>query len=305
MNHCDLHCYKETLGLPPTATLEQIQKAYKKLRSKAHPDKHRGSVQAKERFQRIQAAYEILTGARKPAPASCTCNRPAPDGWPEPPFQGDGPQEDPAPHDGKLDKYSRIRLTLEEMFQGGVFSITDKVWGRCETCQGTGHRTNTTGCPDCQGQGMRHTPARIGVPVPARTAPGNDITIAGAGHKGNGGAKRGNLIVSVIQDTKPDRRGAALQGLDVEVPIQLDCLAAALGGPTRIDVLGVPINVSIPSRVSPGTWIAVRQEGLRSSNGRVGDLHLYISGFDVIEPLNEQTRAALRAALEEVNRRSS
>ncbi|WP_144636107.1 DnaJ C-terminal domain-containing protein [Bordetella genomosp. 13] len=338
---CDRSCYKETLGLPASATPQEVRKAYKKLRSQAHPDKNGGSAQAKERFQRIQAAYEVLTGARQPGPASCTCGRAAaqPRQDPPSPFRAKPPEDPTAAPDAQPDKHVRIHLTLAEMFKGGVVPMTDNIWGRCESCAGRGYRTsshashcracdgsgtrghgrdahrctdcngtgktNTTECPGCRGLGMRYTATRVDVPVPPRTAPGNDITMKGAGHRTKDAARPGNLVVNVIHDLTPDSRGATLHGLDVEVPVQLDCLAAALGGTTKIDVLGASIEVNIPSRVSPGTWITVRQEGLRAANGRTGDLHIYISGFDVIHPLDEKTRAALRAVLAEEGQRKS
>ncbi len=54
------HDYYETLGVPRTATAEQIKKAYKKLARKYHPDLNPGNKAAEERFKRISEAYSIL-----------------------------------------------------------------------------------------------------------------------------------------------------------------------------------------------------------------------------------------------------
>lgn len=52
----------ETLGIPSTATPEEIKAAYRAKAGKAHPD--RGGIE--EEFKRVRAAYEALTeGAEK------------------------------------------------------------------------------------------------------------------------------------------------------------------------------------------------------------------------------------------------
>lgn len=61
-----LSAYYRLLGLPNTATVEQVRKQYRKLAMQYHPDKNH-SQQASELFIRITEAYEILTG-RKEAP---------------------------------------------------------------------------------------------------------------------------------------------------------------------------------------------------------------------------------------------
>jgi len=49
----------DALGLPDTSTKDEIKAQYRKLSVKYHPDKN-GEDGAKERFQRIQDAYEAL-----------------------------------------------------------------------------------------------------------------------------------------------------------------------------------------------------------------------------------------------------
>lgn len=62
--------YYQTLGVPRTATPEDIQKAYRKLARKYHPDLHADKNEkdrdiAKQNFQKIQQAYDILSEPEK------------------------------------------------------------------------------------------------------------------------------------------------------------------------------------------------------------------------------------------------
>lgn len=52
----------KTLGIEPNATKAEIKKAYHALAKEWHPDKNKG-LDAKEKFQEIQEAYEMLTKA--------------------------------------------------------------------------------------------------------------------------------------------------------------------------------------------------------------------------------------------------
>ncbi|CAD5210104.1 unnamed protein product [Bursaphelenchus xylophilus] len=54
----------QVLGLPRTASVKEIKKAYKKLALEFHPDKN-DAPDANEKFMEINAAYEILNDAQK------------------------------------------------------------------------------------------------------------------------------------------------------------------------------------------------------------------------------------------------
>ena len=72
----------EVLGVPRTATDDEIKKAYRKLARENHPDANQGDAAAEDRFKEIQGAYDTLSDAEKrkqfdtfganDAPAECS-----------------------------------------------------------------------------------------------------------------------------------------------------------------------------------------------------------------------------------------
>src|SRR5246127_1162507 len=53
--------YYETLGVPKTASDEEIRSAFRKLARKYHPDVAKDKKAAEEKFKEINEAYEVLS----------------------------------------------------------------------------------------------------------------------------------------------------------------------------------------------------------------------------------------------------
>ena len=57
--------YYELLGLPRSASAEDIRKAYRRLARKYHPDLNPGDKAAEDRFKNLQEAYDVLCDSKK------------------------------------------------------------------------------------------------------------------------------------------------------------------------------------------------------------------------------------------------
>src|SRR4030065_641449 len=57
--------YYKTLGVPKNASQAEIQKAYRELARKYHPDLNPNDKTAKKKFQQVQAAFDVLNNPEK------------------------------------------------------------------------------------------------------------------------------------------------------------------------------------------------------------------------------------------------
>src|SRR6266550_3687506 len=57
--------YYETLGVPKTATEDEIRTAFRKLARKHHPDVAKDKKTSEEKFKAINEAYEVLSDPEK------------------------------------------------------------------------------------------------------------------------------------------------------------------------------------------------------------------------------------------------
>jgi molecular chaperone DnaJ len=174
--------YYQVLGVPDTATQEEIKKAYRRLAKQYHPDANPNNPQAAERFKEISEAHAVLSdpdkrkqydqmrrlGAFETAGfGRRTGPRPGPEGMPDFEFDlsdlgglglgdifssifGRGRQEEPG---AALETVVEIPFRVAAL--GGKVPVRLPINETCRVCGGSGAAPGAriTSCPECHGRG--------------------------------------------------------------------------------------------------------------------------------------------------------
>ena len=174
--------YYEVLGVPKTASAEEIKKAYWKLAKQYHPDLHPDDKECEEKFKEINEANEVLSDPEKRAKydqfghAAFDPNAGAGDGGFGSPFSGgfggfddilgsifgsfgfggssSGTRKNAARKGEDIKVY--VELTLEEAAFGCSKDVNVTKTLPCDQCNGTGSKSKTrTKCSVCGGSGYQ------------------------------------------------------------------------------------------------------------------------------------------------------
>lgn len=162
--------YYTRLGVARTAAPEEIQKAYRRLAFKHHPDRNPGDAEAVETFKQVAEAYEVLQDDVKRATydrQGYVGRRPPPSPPPPPPKKPPKPEPKKYQHvhvDPKEVQCSyfggnttgrnimtHLYLTKEQMQLGGKFEVHVKKREACVNCHGDGNSNRV--CQICRGDG--------------------------------------------------------------------------------------------------------------------------------------------------------
>ena len=148
------------MGIPKTATPEEIRKAHRKLVIKLHPDKGGDP----EKFKEMQNAYEVLSDPKK---------REIYDKYGEEGLKNGGAEFDPFDFFGDFGpfrtrssqnvkrkckaKLVELSITLEDSYNGGRKEVEYERRIVCPKCKGTGSANPDakTTCSKCNGSGVR------------------------------------------------------------------------------------------------------------------------------------------------------
>jgi DnaJ-class molecular chaperone len=316
--------YYQILGLPKSASADDIKKAYRRLARQFHPDLHSGSKKSEmeKKFKELNAAHEVLSDPDKrkkydqfganweQADAYEQARRQAGarrESGPNTPFGAEGFSdifENLFRGRGRSgsgrgfamqgeDLETEVQLTLAEVFTGVTKRVTLQEPVPCSTCQGSGVLRGRP-CPTCQGQGAILHPNTIEVRIPAGVQDGTRVRVAGKGQPGTNGGKPGDLYMRVmIAPDKVFRR----QGSDIHVSLPVFPWEAALGAEVMAPTLMEPVRMKVPPGSRADNKLRLKGKGLPAANGGHGDLFLTIqivmppSSTDAEHKLYDQLRA--------------
>lgn len=257
------------LGVKKDASQEEIQKAYRKLAKKLHPDLNPGNKQAEEQFKAVSAAYDLLSDPEKRARFdrgeidASGQERPRQRYYRD--FAGAAAGEHPyASSEGFFDFGDEGDLFSGLFGRRGRFDL--KMRG-----QDVHYRLPVEFLEAINGTTRRVTlsdGSTVEITVPPGARDGQLLRLAGKGGAGIGGGPPGDALIEINVKPHPlfKRKG---DDIHLELPISLS--EAVLGGRISVPTPTGKVAMSVPKGSNTGTVLRLRGKGVARSDGTRGD----------------------------------
>ena len=280
--------YYKLLGVSRGATDDEIQKAYRKLARKYHPDLHadedeKDKERAKQKFQKVQQAYDVLGDPGKRQ----MYDRMGPGfdqmGGGGNPFGGGG--ANPFGGAGGID-LSQIfggaggAGGFEDIFRqmgGGGGPMGGRQPGPQAPPKGVDAEQEITvpfatavlgGQHQLSLQRSNGKVERIDVKIPAGIEANKKIRLRGQGNSGGNGGPRGDLMITVKVAQHPNY---SRKGLNLNVSVPISLVEAVEGAKIDIPTPHGTVSIKVPPNTSGGKALRLKGMGIKSK-GRSGDL---------------------------------
>ena len=273
----------QVLGVPRTASADEIRKAFRKLAKANHPDTNPNNKAAEERFKQVSGAFDIVGDAvkKKKFDAGEIDN----DGretfrgfsggqggpWGPPPGGGFGGGQG-----ANRESFEGVDLgdILGEMFggarggrgggQGGGFGGFSQrgadVRARLEIELEDAIRGGKRRIAFSDGR-------TIDVTIPKGAQEGQTLRLKGQGSPGRAGSGDAFIELAIAPHPTYRREGATLI-MDVPVTVY----DAVLGGKVEAPTPDGPVTLTIPKGANTGARLRLKGRGLSDAKGQRGDL---------------------------------
>lgn len=304
--------YYQALGVDKKASQDDVQRAYKKLARKLHPDVNK-EPGAEDRFKELGEAYEVLRDPEKRSKYDRFGHAwkqaeqrtgGAPPGWENVRVEyGPGFERDFGFGSGGFGggggggfeggDSEAFRSLFEDLFggggafggaaaRGGGFRAAGRPRAPARRGADSEAELELTLEEAARGGKRKITLAdpasgehqTFEVNLPPGIRPGKKLRLSGQGGAGLGGAGRGDLLLKV--KLRPHSR-FRLRGEDLHVDLKVTPWEAALGSEVEVPTLDGDQRVKIPAGTSSGAKIRLRGKGFPSAGGNTGDLFAVVS----------------------------
>lgn len=316
--------YYGILGVSREASQAELDKAYRKLVIKHHPDHNPDDKGAKDRFTRIQNAYDTLSDPEKRKMYDrfgSDYEKFAHAGGGHP-FQGRtgggaGPQ-----FEFDFGGQGGEAFDLEDLLRGfggmgggspfggaagGHAAGGRRAWGGTQGRRAPSRGADVTaeiaipfrlaalgGETSFQLQ-RGHETETVTVRIPKGIDDGKKIRLRGQGEPSPTGGEPGSLILTVRVEPHP---AFTRKGNDLTVRVPVTPAEAALGAKVDVPTPKGTITLTVPAGSNSGKRLRVRGHGIEDSTGAVGDLFA-----ELVVTLPDGLSAEDKEALEAIARR--
>ena len=295
--------YYATLGVPKTASEDEIKKAYRKLVRKYHPDVSK-EPDADARTKELNEAYGVLSDSEKRAAYDELGQggfragqefHPPPD-WGST-FEGDPSDffSDLFAHVGGgrrrgggggfrmrgEDSHATIQIDLQDAYNGAQRTISLRV-------------------PEVDENGRVVTRERtLNINIPKGVTAGQQLRLSGQGQPGIGGGEAGDLYLEIAFTPSTIYR---VEGRDVYEIVPVAPWEAMLGGEINVITPSGRVTVTVPAGSQGGRKLRLKGRGIPAAgaSGTAGNLYLILEV--VLPPAdNDKARALYEQMARELN----
>ena len=277
--------YYKILGVDKSASQDDIKKAFRKLARKYHPDLNPNDPSAKDKFQEINEANEVLSDPEK---------RKKYDEYGE--------------HWKHADEFEAQKRARQQAGAGGGFSdgqgfsgsggegfsdfFESMFGGRARGGRSSaGFRgqdfnaelhLSLRDAAETHKQALTVNGKNVRITIPAGVANGQVIKLKGYGGEGINGGPAGDLYITFVIPEDPVFKRL---GDDLYIDVSLNLYTAVLGGEQEVDTLNGKVKLKVKPETQNGTKVRLKGKGfpVYKKEGQFGDL---IVTYNVKTPTN-------------------
>ena len=257
------------LSVEKTATQDEIQKAYRKLAKKIHPDLNPGNKKAEEQFKEVASAYTLLSdeAKRKQFDAGEIDGLGA-----EKPRQNyyrdyaDAGTANPYTHNAGFgdedDFFSELFKRQGNRGGGGDFKMRG---------QDARYRLTLDFLSAINGGKQSITlpsGASLEVNIPPGCRDGQTLRLRGKGQPGIGGSATGDALIEI--KVAPHRFFQRV-GDDIRIDVPITLKEAVLGAKIKVPISAGSVTMTVPKGANTGTVLRLKGQGVARANGSQGD----------------------------------
>ena len=268
--------YYKILGVQKTASADEIKKGYRKLARKHHPDLNPNDASAKQTFQQINEAHEVLSDPEK---------RKKYDTYGSDWKHAEEYEKARAAQHHTNQSFGNQRSTFDategadfseffsSMFGGGGFgSQSRSTKFRGQDLNAEMHLSLADVLLTHQ-QTVTVNGKTLKITVPAGIENSQKLKLQGQGGMGVGGGPNGDLYITFIveNDSRFKRSGS-----DLYTTCDLDLYTAVLGGEFALATLGGKVMLRVKPETQNGSEVKLKGMGLPlyKQEGAFGDLYV-------------------------------